>query len=169
MFIALGSTLYVPVQARNTSDVPINADAAPRFQVYDGTTGSQLASASGQGAQGHTGTVTDATNATPIVITSAAHGLETGFRVTVASVGGNTAANGTFNITRVSASTFSLDGSVGNGAYTSGGTWNVAGFYLQDVVCTAGLGFASGRAYIVLSTWLISSSARSQIDVLSVS
>jgi len=66
--------------------------------------------------------VTGATNATPIVITTATHGLVSGAVVTVASVGGNTAANGTFKITVLSGTTFSLDGSVGNGAYTSGGT-----------------------------------------------
>lgn len=68
-------------------------------------------------------TVTGATNASPIVITtSASHLFATGDRVVVASVGGNTAANGEFYITKVSATTFSLDGSTGNGAYTSGGT-----------------------------------------------
>lgn len=67
-------------------------------------------------------TVTGATNATPIVITTATHGLSTGDRVTVASVGGTTGANGDWAITVVSTTTFSLDTSVGNAAYTSGGT-----------------------------------------------
>jgi len=68
-------------------------------------------------------TVSGATNASPIVITtSAAHGLLTGAVVTVASVGGNTGANGTFVITKLSNTTFSLNGSTGSGAYTSGGT-----------------------------------------------
>ncbi len=71
--------------------------------------------------------VTGATNATPIVITTAAHGFSTGDVVTLASVGGNTNANGTFRVTVISSTTFSLDGSAGNAAYTSGGTvakWN---------------------------------------------
>jgi hypothetical protein len=71
--------------------------------------------------------VTGATNASPIVVTTAAHGFSTGDVVTIASVGGNTAANGTFRVTVVSSTTFSLQGSVGNGTYTSGGTvakWN---------------------------------------------
>lgn len=67
-------------------------------------------------------TITAASNATPIVITSTAHGLVTGDAVTVAAVGGNTAANGNWLVTKIDANTFSLDGSVGNGAYTSGGT-----------------------------------------------
>lgn len=66
--------------------------------------------------------VTAASNASPIVITTAAHGFSTGDVVTIASVGGNTAANGTFRVTVVSSTTFQLDGSTGNGAYTSGGT-----------------------------------------------
>lgn len=68
-------------------------------------------------------TVSAATNATPIVITTTAdHLFATGDTVIVASVAGNTAANGTWTITKVSATTFSLDTSVGSGAYTSGGT-----------------------------------------------
>jgi hypothetical protein len=71
------------------------------------------------------GSITGATNASPIVVASTAHGLVTGNQVTVTGVGGNTAANGTFSVTRVDADHFSLDGSAGNGAYTSGGTWKV--------------------------------------------
>lgn len=74
-------------------------------------------------ASGAVLTVSGATNASPIVVTtSAAHLLSTGQTVVVASVGGNTAANGTFTITVLTSTTFSLDGSTGNGAYTSGGT-----------------------------------------------
>lgn len=69
-------------------------------------------------------TVTNATNASPIVITSAtSHGQRTGDRVFVNNVGGNTAANGYWTITVINGTQFSLNGSVGNGAYTSGGTW----------------------------------------------
>ncbi|GAC1536339.1 MAG: hypothetical protein NVS3B10_00170 [Polyangiales bacterium] len=67
--------------------------------------------------------VTGATNASPIVITtSAPHGLQTQNAVTVAGVLGNTAANGTFQIIALTATTFSLDGSTGSGAYAGGGT-----------------------------------------------
>jgi hypothetical protein len=70
-----------------------------------------------------TGVVGGATNATPISISDTAHGLSTGDVVTITGVGGNTAANGTFGIVRTDADNFTLNGSVGNGAYTSGGTW----------------------------------------------
>jgi hypothetical protein len=67
-------------------------------------------------------TVTGATNATPISITCVAHGYSTGDTVVLASVGGNTSANGVWEITVTGTDTFTLDGSVGNAAYTSGGT-----------------------------------------------
>lgn len=67
--------------------------------------------------------INDATNATPIVIsTTAAHGLTTGMFVPVAGVLGNTAANGQWLITVVDATHFSLNGSAGNGAYTKDGS-----------------------------------------------
>ena len=70
-----------------------------------------------------TRTVTGATNATPIVITtSVAHGYSTNNYIEIAGVTGNTAANGIHQITVLTTTTFSLDFSVGNGAYVSGGT-----------------------------------------------
>jgi len=72
--------------------------------------------------------ITNATNTTPIQITSNGHRLQTGNLVVVSNVGGNTAANNTvtnpiWSITRVDANNFTLDGSSGNFAYTSGGQW----------------------------------------------
>ena len=68
-------------------------------------------------------TIVGATNASPIVITvQNTHNLLTGDTAIIASVGGNTAANGTWIITRISTTQFSLNGSSGNGSYTSGGT-----------------------------------------------
>jgi len=70
------------------------------------------------------GNVTAASNASPIVLTtSAAHGLTTGDQITVASVVGNTAANGTWIVERLTTTTVNLRGTTGNGAYSSGGTW----------------------------------------------
>lgn len=89
----------------------------------------------------NSGAVTGATNASPIVITAAirdgtltgkaagatvaGHGLSTGDKVTVSGVLGNTAANGQWTVTVINSTTFSLSGSTGNGAYTTGGTWFV--------------------------------------------
>lgn len=66
--------------------------------------------------------VTGATNASPIVVTAATHGLATDDWVLVVNVGGNTAANGVFQVIRDDADDVQLVGSTGNGAYTSGGT-----------------------------------------------
>jgi hypothetical protein len=66
--------------------------------------------------------ITGATNANPISITCTAHGYSTGDTVVITGVGGNTNANGTWEITSTGANTFTLDGSAGNGIFTSGGT-----------------------------------------------
>lgn len=66
-----------------------------------------------------------ATNATPIAIqTATPHGYESGQPVTITSVGGNTSANGNWVLARVDSTHFTLNGSAGNSAYTSGGTAN---------------------------------------------
>jgi hypothetical protein len=74
------------------------------------------------------GSVTGATNANPIVITTSAnHGLASGATVTIASVGGNTNANGTWTVTVLSPTTFSIP-VAGNANYTSGGTWSATAY-----------------------------------------
>lgn len=76
-------------------------------------------------------TITAATNTTPIQITtnfSAVTYFETGQQVTITGVGGNTAANGTWTITRVGTGIFTLNGSSGNANYTSGGTASRVGY-----------------------------------------
>ncbi len=85
-----------------------------------------------------------------IVVTSATHGLTTGTQVSVGSVLGNTAANGTFSVTKLTDSTFELDGTSGSGDYTSGGVWNVTGLYAYSVAATAANGFEVGTSYYVL-------------------
>jgi Ca2+-binding RTX toxin-like protein len=78
-----------------------------------------------------TSAVANASNTTPIVITTAVnHGLPLNngnLMVRLSGVGGNTAANGDFAVVTVLATDppnqFTLAGSAGNGAYTGGGTW----------------------------------------------
>jgi len=67
------------------------------------------------------GDVEAASNASPINIEITDHGFSDNARVLVYGVGGNTAANGTFQITYVDADNFTLDGSVGTAEWTSGG------------------------------------------------
>jgi hypothetical protein len=74
------------------------------------------------GPIGSSKNITAATNASPIVITSASHGFSNNQYVRIDSVAGNTAANGLWKIANVTTNTFELVGSTGSGAYTSGGT-----------------------------------------------
>jgi hypothetical protein len=147
-YVVLDETLHAVVLIRDAARTPVNLDAAPRVRVYgpDGL----VAAATGVGSFLDTAAVTDASNTTPIVVTSPAHGLTTGTYVTVSGVLGNAAANGSFTVTRLTASTFELDGSVGGGAYTSGGVWNVAGLYTYSVAAEAARGFEAGLCYAAL-------------------
>lgn len=66
--------------------------------------------------------ISAATNANPIEITtSSTHGLSTGDRIGILGVGGNANANGIWIVTVVNTTKFTLNGSSGSGAYTSGG------------------------------------------------
>lgn len=81
--------------------------------------------------------ITNATNASPTVITSNSHGLSNGMSVLIGGVGGNTNCNGgpfavyniaanTFQIATV-ATTTTMTAINGNSAYTSGGFWSLSG------------------------------------------
>lgn len=105
---AIEGTLRVQITTKNTGDIT-KRRAGMLTSVADHASVNQI-------------NVTGATNATPIVITTASvHGYTTAERITVEGVGGNTAANGIWDITVINTTEFSLNTSVGNGAYTSGG------------------------------------------------
>ncbi|MBW2637241.1 MAG: hypothetical protein JRC86_06935, partial [Deltaproteobacteria bacterium] len=65
--------------------------------------------------------ITGATNASPIVVTSAAHGYTDDAIITISGITGNTAANGVWKVASAATDTFELYGSTGDGAYVSGG------------------------------------------------
>lgn len=68
--------------------------------------------------------ITGATNVSPIVITSASHGLSNGDKVLIRFLEGNTAANRqVWTVANKTDNTFELSGSTGNGAWTSRGEW----------------------------------------------
>lgn len=82
-----------------------------------------------------------ASNASPIVVTTtSAHNLTTGNSVTIAGCGGNTAANGTWTVTTLTSTTFSLNSSTGNGTYTSGGYFIGSDLALNGSANMAGQG-----------------------------
>lgn len=116
------------------------------------------ASATITGVTSVTKTITGATNAAPIVITtSATHGLSTGHSVKITSVGGNTNANGSWLVKVLTTTTFELVDSKGNDAYTTGGSATYAivatsaahGYLAGSRVTIAGVGGATA----VNGTW----------------
>jgi hypothetical protein len=72
-------------------------------------------------------TLSNVTNSTSAVCTTTVnHPFNVNDRVTVSDVVGQTGANGTFVISAVTATTFTLTGTTAAGAYVSGGTVNLA-------------------------------------------
>lgn len=158
-YVPIGNTLHVGLQTR-VGDLPTLADAFPFFRVYSPT--GLLPLAGSQAVARQTGPITGASNANPIVITAVGHTLTTGMRVSISGVLGNTAANTTAVVTVIDANTFSIP-VAGNGAYVSGGTWSVTGFYDLPVQATALNGFVAGQTYTLLATYTISSVPYSQV------
>lgn len=73
-----------------------------------------------------TGSITNATQANPVVITSSNHGLSDGQKVKITGVVGMTEINDRiFTVANSTTNTFELQGEDGTGhtAYSSGGTW----------------------------------------------
>jgi hypothetical protein len=98
--------------------------------------------------------ITAATNASPIQITTAGnHNLATGDWVYIQGVLGNTAANGFWVITFVSATQFTLNTSTGNGAYTAGtGVVNNSVDWLGDNIKAVLVDIRGGHYTVALST-----------------
>ena len=151
-FVAMDDVIRVPVLTI-AAGVPADADSLPTYRVYGD--GGLLAGGTGSLSLKDSGAITGASNTTPINITAASHKLQSGMRINVSGVGGNTAANGTFTITASDSNTFSLNGSVGNGAYTSGGTWHVAGLYDAVITPATTGGYAVNEFFDLLVTAVI--------------
>ncbi len=97
--------------------------------------------------------VSGATNASPIVITTATnHGVANDEWVVIEGVVGNTAANGFFKAASITDTTLALVGSTGNGAYVSGGI--LGEFFSIDGTWTDGDlgGFTSSSAGVLTYT-----------------
>lgn len=106
-----------PVDALNT----IFSEVVNGVNLADAS--AQYVLAFDDGTAATAGSISDATNAGPIVVTSTGHGLANGDQITIYGVAGNTNANGVFNVQNVTANTFELTGSFGNGIYLGGGRW----------------------------------------------
>jgi hypothetical protein len=160
-FVQLENTLPITALVA-PNNAPINLDAAPTYRVY-GPTG-LLPGASGTMAFEDSKNITNASNASPIVVSCTNHGLTTGTKVTITGVTGNLAANGSFIVTVVNSSQFSLNGSTGNGAYGSGGVWNVTGLYTVTLTCAGSSGYESGETYSILVQGTISAVAYADLS-----
>lgn len=160
-YCELDDVLPVRFLAKNTTGIPTDAAALLSYRVYgpDGLVPGQT----GTAAYLDNGTLTNASNGNPVVVSSPAHGLATGTRITVSGVLGNLAANGTFSITVIDVDTFSLDSSVGSGAYTSGGVWHVAGLYTVPLTVTQANGYESGSLYTVFAFGTVSGNAWAEL------
>ena len=77
-----------------------------------------------------------------LVTTPAVHGLTTGDTVTISGVTGNDAINGTFAVTVVSTTTFTITGQTGGAGTTTGGTLTLGNNTAQGVM-------NSRRAYLI--------------------
>lgn len=150
-FFELGTNLAAAIVIAPPTGVPVDPTVNPTYRIYDGDT--LLPNGTGSLAKFDTGVITGATNVSPISVTSTAHGLQTGNVVKITGVLGNTAANSTFTVTRTGANTFTLDGSTGNGAYTSGGAWHVLGLYSLSLTLSSGAGYEAGGFYSVRIDW----------------
>lgn len=168
--VQLGTQLSSSHITKNAAGTPKFADAAPAYRIYgplgimaNGTGSLQPLDPSPAG-----GAITGATNASPIVITSANHNLTTNTRVTIAGVLGNTAANGDWMVTIIDGNRFSLNSSTGNGAYTSGGTWNTTGVYAISYTPLGANGFQAGQNYTMLITWTMSGVVQADVHTFTV-
>jgi hypothetical protein len=82
--------------------------------------------------------VEGASNDTPILITSTAHGLVNGDQVTIINVGDNRGAHGTFSVNVMDADHFELVDSVGTA------DWTIGGQFFRCVPDCAGLPYSAG-------------------------
>lgn len=140
-YIPEGSSAFYRASIVDEDGVRINSSDIDSITLtlYDVDSGSVINSRSAQDVSGaNNGTyaysnasITGATEADPVVITSTAHGLATKDMVHISGVLGNRTANGTFRITKVDANSFSLDNTSGSGSYTSGGTWTYSLFTME--------------------------------------
>lgn len=146
-FVALDDTLNKTTISVSSVFAPLDADALPVYRIY-GPNGFMI---TGSLAFKDTGSIQGASNASPTVVTSANHGLTTGMKITISGILGNTGANGTYVVTKLTSNTFSIavDTSAG-GVYSGGGSWHVVGLYSASITPTAGNSFAAGVSYSVV-------------------
>lgn len=122
----LAEAEFQPDQAAPTGmTVSVGSAGAATYKYKVTAIAAETAEESLAGLNNATLTITNATQANPVVLTITSHGLSTGDEIYVASVAGMTELNDRrFTIDNIGANTFSLRGVDGSAytAYSSGGT-----------------------------------------------
>lgn len=149
--VGLGDNLIAAVLVETSAGTPSDPPTPPLYRAYSST--GLMPNGTGSLSKLDTASISAATNASPIQITATAHGYNTGTRINVSGVQGNTSANTETTVTVIDANNFTLDGTSGNGAYTGGGQAHVAGLYQINLSISAGNGFESGFTYELLVEW----------------
>ena len=154
--------VVIPFTTTNGNSIVLAPAATPTYRGHSPS--GPMESVYGSAARlGSGAAITGATNATPIVVTAANHGLITGDVVVVSGALGNTAANGTFTVTVADANTFSLNGSTGNGAYTGGGAFSIFGLWAVTLDVTVANGYLEGDNYTLEVTYANSGNTYKQL------
>ena len=111
----------------NTAGTAVRIVPGDEFRVMSSPDPTSLGLGTWTGGVSYAGSssqknIQSSTNASPIVVTSAGHGLVTGDTVEISGHTTNTFANGMWEVTKLTDDTYSLDGSTGNGVGGSSGT-----------------------------------------------
>lgn len=141
-FVPLGSTIDAAIIAKNSSQVPTDADSAPTYRIY--SPAGFLSS--GTLSFKDSGTITGATQANPTVYSSTGHNLTVGTKVTIAGASPS-GYNTTGDVTAVTSNTFTIAVDNSGAAYTSGGTWHATGIYDLSIPTSIGANYSSGTVY----------------------
>ena len=134
-FAALTSSLLLAAQSPPATLTSVITRVVPSLELGTGRVVVTVASANGAVPGVANLPVLGATNASPIALTvPSTAGISSGMVVESSGIMGNSAANGLFAVTLVDGQTLSLNGSVGNGAYVSGGNVEAGDLGLVDSI-----------------------------------
>lgn len=130
--------------ATNLNGGFVVASVTPNSFTIGGPVGNAAYTSGGTWSSGSAqGSVTAATNnnAAIVITTTSTTGMDVGDEVTISGVLGNTAANGTFLIESLTATTFTLGSPVGQ-TYTSGGSWQTNTISATNITDASEQGFS---------------------------
>jgi hypothetical protein len=132
-----GPVLPNPLPANVSLDGGAITRATVQQNLATGTVQVTVANATGP-VDGCVGlAITAVAAGSPVVVTAAGHGMQTGDWCQINGVQGMTGVNGTWQVIVLSSSTFSLNGSTGAGAYTGSGFVSGGDLFAVNAVVNA--------------------------------